>query len=252
MNWTIVKKEIKENFFAMKGMLWLFVVAILFSGMTYSFITVKELSLLAQTEVIMTMGKMILGVALLVSIILASVSFSNEKEQSTIESLMLTPISGIQLAKGKLMGILFMWLTIFLVSFPYIMTLSYGTSVGSVMSLFILIIGTSIVFMYSNIAISLSIIMGSSKNAMITAIVMFLITAIPSFLSTTMKKVGFGMIFESVSPLSNTINLMKGIIINKQDLISLSMFIIPIIIYVILSYFVLVIAVKRFNFEGGE
>ncbi|SHH92226.1 ABC transporter permease subunit [Clostridium grantii] len=252
MNWNIVKKEIKENFFAMKGVLWLFVVAVLFSGMTYSFITVKELSLLAQTEVMITMGKMILGVSLLISIILASVSFSNEKEQSTIESLMLTPISGIQLANGKLIGTMFMWLMIFLVSLPYMMTLSSGTGIGYLVILFILITGTAMIFIYSNISISLSIIMGSSKNAMITSILVFLITAIPSFLSTTMKKAGFGMILDGISPLSNTINLMKGVIINRQGLLSLSQYIIPIILYVILSYFLLVVAVKKFNFEGGE
>jgi ABC-2 type transport system permease protein len=99
---------------------------------------------------------------------------------------------------------------------------------------------------------TLSIIMGSSKNAMITSIVMFLITAIPAFLSTTMKKVGFGMILEKISPLSNVTNLMKGIIINRQGLFSLGAFIIPLVIYIVLSYIVLKVAINRFSFEGGE
>jgi len=252
MNLTIVKKEIKENFLAMKGVLWLFAVAILFSGMTYSFITVKELSLLAQTEVIVTMGKMILGVGLLISIILASVSFSNEKEQGTIESLMLTPTSGIQLAVGKLVGVMFMWLTIFMVAVPYVITLSFGTNIGLTMILFIFFAGTTVVFIYSTIAISLSILMGSSKNAMITSIIFFLITAIPAFLSTTMKKVGFGMILERISPLSNTTNLMKEIIINRQDMLSVLQYIVPLLIYVAIGYVIMTAAVKEFNFEGGE
>jgi len=252
MNTTILKKEIKENFLAMKGMLWLFAIALLFSGMTYSFITVKELSLLAQTEVMTTMGKMILGVALLVTIILASVSFSNEKEQSTIESLMLTPITSMKLAMGKLMGVMFMWLMIFLVSLPYMMTLSYGTTIGLTLIMFILIVGTIIIFIYATIGMSLSIIMGSSKNAMITSIIVFLITAIPAFLSTTMKKVGFGMILEKISPLSNVTNLMKGIIINRQGASSLLEYIIPLLLYIVLGYFLMTVAVKKFNFEGGE
>ncbi|MGB3367574.1 MAG: ABC transporter permease subunit [Acidaminobacteraceae bacterium] len=252
MNFTIIKKEIKENFLAMKGVLWLFAVSILFSGMTYSFLSVKELSLLAQSEVMVTMGKMILGVALLISIILASVAFSNEKEQSTIESLMLTPISGIQLAIGKLTGVIFMWLTIFVVAVPYIITLGRGTGLVFSMNLFILFAGTAIVFIYATIAISLSIVMGSSKNAMITSIVFFLLTAIPAFLSTTMKKVGFGMILEKVSPLSNVTNLMKGIIINHQELLALLQYIVPLIVYMLIGYAIMNIAVKRFDFEGGE
>jgi ABC-2 type transport system permease protein len=252
MNMTLIKKEIKENFFAMKGFLWLFVVALLFSGMTYSFITVKALSLLAQSEVIVTMSKMILGVSLLIILILSAVSFSNEKEQSTLESLMLTPITGFKLAFGKLMGVMFMWLMIFIVAVPYIMTLSYGTTTGTTVILFILLAGTVINFIYATIAMSLSIVMGSSKNAMITGIVLFLITAIPSFLSTTMKKVGFGLVLEKLSPLSNVTNIMKGVLINKQGLLSLSEFILPLILSVVLGFMILRWAIKKFSFEGGE
>ncbi|WP_410513622.1 ABC transporter permease subunit [Paenibacillus sp. BR2-3] len=252
MNKTIIWKEIKENIFAMKGTLWLFVVALLFSGLSYSFVSVKELSLLAQTEVMVTMGKMIIGVAVLISIILASVSFSNEKEQSTIESLLLTPISSFKLAIGKLMGTLFMWALIFIVSIPYIITLGHGTQVVPSMIGFFAIIGTMIVFIYSCLSMCLSILMGSSKNAMITSILLFLITAIPAFLSTTMKKSGFGKILDHVSPLSNFTSLMKGIIINRQDLFTLSNYILPLILYIILSYLLLRFALKKFNFEGGE
>jgi len=252
MNKTIVWKEIKENIFAMKGTVWLFIVAILFSGMSYSFVSVKELSLLAQNEVIVTFGKVIIAVALLISISLSSVSFSNEKEQSTIESLLLTPISSLQLAIGKLMGTLSMWLMIYFVSVPYIVTLGHGTQIVPSMLAFIGIVGTMIILIYSCISISLSIFMGSSKNAMITSTVLFLITAIPAFLSTTIKKSGFGAVIDYLSPLSNVTNLMKGVIINRQSLVSLSNFILPLTIYVILSFVLLNFAVKKFNFEGGE
>lgn len=249
---TIMYKEIKENFIAMKGLLWLFIVALLFSGMTYSFITVKELSLLAQTEVMLTMGKLILGVALLISIVLASVSFSNEKEQSTVESLLLTPVTGTKLAIGKLSGVIFMWLMVFALSIPYLLVLSYGTKIALSMILAILLIGTAIVFIYSAIAMCLSILMGNSKNAMVTSIVLFLITAIPAFLSTSIKKVGFGKILEKLSPLSNVTNMLKGIIINRQDVFSLTEFLVPLVIYTILSAIILKVAITKFNFEGGE
>jgi ABC-2 type transport system permease protein len=248
----IITKEIKENFFAMKGVWWMFVVAILFSGMTYSFVTVKELSLLAQTEVVVTMSKMILGVSLLVSIILASVSFSNEKEQSTLESLMLTPMTNMDLAAGKLVGVLFMWFMIALVSMPYLIVLTQGTTIVLSTILFTMIIGFVINLIFAMLAMSLSIMSGSSKNAMVTSIIIFLITAIPAFLSTTMKKVGFGMVLEKVSPLSNVIKLMKGILINHQSIISLSQYLVPLMLYVIIAFMLLKFTLSRFNFEGDE
>lgn len=249
---TIVKKEVKENLFAMKGMLWLFIVAILFSGMTYSFITVKELSLLAQTEVLVTMGKIIIGVSLLISIILASISLSNEKEQRTIESLMIAPIGNMTIILGKLIAVMIIWFMVFAVSMPYIMVLSSGTTLGIATLGFIFVIGTLVNLIFTLIATSLSVSLGSSKNSMIMSLVLFLITAIPAFLSTTMKKVGFGLIIDKLSPLSNVINLMKGTLINRQDMLSQLSLLIPLLVYVVAGYLLLVFVVEKFSFEGGE
>ena len=252
MNFSIIKKEIKENFYAMKGNIWLIIIATIFSIMSFSFVSVKELSLLAQTEVIVTMGKLILALGLLVNIILAAVSFSNEKEESTLESLLLTPVSKIQLAIGKLVGVLFMGLLVFIISFPYIITLSYGTGLVLRMIFFILVIGTLVTFSFSSISISLSILLGSSKSSIITSIIIFILTALPSLLSTPIKKVGFGAIIEKISPISNTFNLLKALIIEKQSLIGMLKFIIPLLIFSALSYGFLVFGTKKIAFKGGE
>jgi ABC-2 type transport system permease protein len=87
---------------------------------------------------------------------------------------------------------------------------------------------------------------------MITSIIIFLISAIPSFLSTTMKKAGFGMTIEKLSPLSNVINIMKEIIINKQGLLELSSLLIPFLIWIAAGYMFLRYAVNKLEFKGGE
>lgn len=252
MNLPIIKKEIRENFYAMKSNIWLIIVTIVFSIMSYSFVSVKELSLLAQTEIIVTMGKLIVGLGLLVTIILASVSFSNEKEESTLESLLLTPIPKIQLAIGKLTGVLLIGILVFIISLPYIITLSYGTGLVMKTVIFILLIGSIVAFSYASISIALSILLGSSKNAIITSIIIFILTGLPSFLSTSIKKAGFGAVIEKISPLSNTFNLMKAVIIEKQGFAGMLKFIIPILIFSVLSYMFLVYGTKKIAFRGGE
>jgi predicted histidine transporter YuiF (NhaC family) len=67
-----------------------------------------------------------------------------------------------------------------------------------------------------------------------------------------MKKAGFGLVLEKISPLSNVINLIKGIIIDRQDLFSLIQFIIPLLVYIGVGYFFLKYATCKFSFEGGE
>jgi ABC-2 type transport system permease protein len=252
LNLSIVKKELKENFYAMKGNIWLIIIALLFSIMSYSFVSVKELSLLAQTEVITTMGKIIIAIGLLITIVLASETFSNEKEESTLESLLLTPIPKMQLAHGKLIGSLLMGILVFIISLPYLVMLSCGTGLIIRVVPFILIIGTIVAFSYANISITLSILLGSSKNSIITSIIIFILTGLPSLLSTSIKKAGFGAVMEKISPLANTFNLMKVIIIEKQGLAGMMKYIIPIIIFSVFSYLFLVYGTNRIAFKGGE
>ena len=252
MNLSIIKKEFRENFYAMKGHVWLIIIAIIFSIMSYSFVSVKELSLLAQTEVIVTMGKLIIGLGLLITIVLGAVTFSNEREECTLESLLLTPVPKMQLALGKLTGVLLMGISVFIIALPYIITLSYGTGLVLRAILFILIIGSIIAFSYASISISLSILLGSSKNSIITSIILFILTALPSLLSTSIKKAGFGAVIEKISPLSNTFNLMKAVIIEKQGFAGMLKFIIPILIFSVLSYMFLIYGTKKIAFKGGE
>lgn len=252
MNLSIIKKEVRENFYAMKGNVWLIIIAIIFSIMSYSFVSVKELSLLAQTEVIVTMGKLVLALGLLITIVLSAVTFSNEKEESTLESLLLTPVPKMQLAIGKLIAVLLMGISVFIIALPYIATLSYGTGLIMRATLFILIIGSIVAFSYACISISLSIILGSSKNSIITSIIFLILTALPGLLSTSIKKAGFGAAIEKISPLSNTFNLMKAVIIQKQGFDGMLKFIIPILIFSVLAYLFLIYGTKKIAFKGGE
>ena len=105
---TILKKEIKETLFSMKGVIWFFVVTILFSVMNFAAVSVKELSLMAQTEQMVAFMKLVFEIGSFIAVILAAVSFSHEREEETLEALLLTPSSNIQLLMGKLSASLFM------------------------------------------------------------------------------------------------------------------------------------------------
>ena len=92
---SLIKKEIREHVISRKGMWIFFAISILFSGLTYSFISVKELSLLAQVEVTMTFMKLLIGISILFSIILGSTMVSGEREQGTLgKSIIDTDIKG--------------------------------------------------------------------------------------------------------------------------------------------------------------
>ena len=120
-------KEMKEHVLSRKGLWIYFALSILLSAMAFSFVTFKELSLLAQVEVNMTFLKILLGVGILISIIIGSTMISNEKEQGTLESLLLTPLSNLKIMVVKAATICVFWFGVLLISLPYFFALTYGT-----------------------------------------------------------------------------------------------------------------------------
>jgi ABC-2 type transport system permease protein len=125
MIYELVKKETKEHIFSKKGLGFLFVVSLLLTVLSFSFISVKELSLLDQPTVITTTFKLLLGVNILVSMVIGSTMVSGEKERGTLESLLPTPLTKKKIIVGKLLAILVFWFILTLVALPYLFVLPF-------------------------------------------------------------------------------------------------------------------------------
>jgi ABC-2 type transport system permease protein len=249
---ALIRKEIKENIVSRKGLLIFFVVSLLFSALAFSFVSVKELSLLAQVEVNMTFLKMMLGVSILVSSVLGASLISGEKERGTLESLLLTPLTKIQITIAKLMVILAFWLVLTLISLPYLFALSSGTTLFPTIVMYLYVIGTPLVLSFGGLSLIFSSWVSSTKNALLFSIILFFISALPMFLSTTMKKSGFAYYINQLSPASSSILALKDILVNKLSFSVVLQDIIPVLVFLILIAAGLYVAGKKVNLSGDE
>lgn|GEM_PF-1013837 len=251
INSAIIKKEIKENFFVMKGSLWLFIVALLFSVIALCFVSIQDLSMLAQSDIITTFSKLVIVIGCLITIILAATSFSNEKEQNTLESLLLTTVSKHEIAIGKLISIILMWLAVFILSIPYIIALGEGSSVSVSIIRSVFITGTLIVVIVALIATTLSIILLSSKNAIVTSIILFIIVAVPGFLPKAVIKSSAGSLLGYLSPLSSAFNILKSVATqNVNTSIATTGFYIAILVWVLIGTFIMNYGIKKIEIRG--
>jgi ABC-2 type transport system permease protein len=249
---SLIKKEIREHVFSRKGVWIFFAISILFSGLTYSFISVKELSLLAQVEVNMTFMKALIGISILISIILGSTMVSGEREQGTLESLLLTPLSKVKIILSKVVGILVFWLIISVISIPYFYALTYGANMLLTSLTYLYLIGLPMVISFSLLSLAFSSWIQSSKNATLLSIVLFLVTAIPMFLSTTIKKSGFAHLVDLMSPVSASMLTLKDWLVNRLSFFSIFMDSLPVLCFLGISIICLLYASKKMDFLGGE
>lgn len=249
---ALIRKEIKEHVLSKKGLWIFFAITILFSGLAFSFISVKELSLLAQVEVNMTFMKVMIGLSALVSLVLGSTMYSSEKEQGTLESLMLTPLSRMQITVSKLIGNIVFWLVISVLSLPYFYGLTIGTDLFPRVVVFLYFIALPLIISFTCLSLAFSAWLSSTKNALMLSIILFIVTAMPMFLSTTMKKSGFAYLFDRVSPVSSSLLAMKDYFVNKLSASMIIMDILPIIGFFFLSFASLYYASLKLDFKGGE
>jgi ABC-2 type transport system permease protein len=248
----LVQKELREQIFSLKGVILLTIVALMFSGLSYSFIGIKEVSSFSQASVIGTFMKVVLGFGMLMSIIVAASSIASEKEQGTLESLMLVPMHQRTLVAGKWIGAMAIWIVISIMAIPYLLVLGYGTGLYGTMLLYLFGFATLATGAFTAVATGLSMLVQSSRNAVMLTIALFLIVALPLFMGTTFKKTGFGSIIDHSSPLSTVINLTKELFLNKWTwgqamLGSLSLFVFAVLAFLFLRY-----AMKKLSLLGGE
>lgn len=249
---SLIKKEVREHVLSRKGVWIFFAISILFSGLSYSFISVKELSLLAQVEVNMTFMKALIGISILVSIILGSTMVSGEREQGTLESLLLTPLSNVKIILSKVVGILVFWLMISIIAIPYFYALTFGTNMLFPILAYLYLVGLPLVISFSLLSLAFSAWISSSKNATLLSIVLFLVTAIPMFLSTTMKKAGFAHLVDTLSPVSASMLTLKDWLVNKLSTFSIFMDSLPVLCFLGISIITLIYASKKIDLLGGE
>jgi ABC-2 type transport system permease protein len=208
--------------------------------------------LLDQPTVITTTFKLLLGVNILISMVIGSTMVSGEKERGTLESLLLTPLTKRKIIKGKLLAILVFWFILSLVALPYLVVLSYGTDMLPMILFYLYVIGTLLVIAFSSVALILSTLLSSTKNAMILALLFFLITVMPMFLSTMIKKTGFGKIINDMSPIASSMKGLKEIFVNKVGMSQVFIGMIPTFVFFVITILVALFVSKKVDFLRGE
>lgn len=247
----IWKKELQANFYTLKGMLWIVIASLLLSFTSYLLLTNKELSLLDQTELMLLLGQIILGVTLLIITIDASSSITTEFEKGTAETLFLTPLSMKGFLSGKFFASLTLWCMLFVVSLPYIVVTSEGSKLTLAFAGYIALLGTLGVIGFIAFIFAISLLFRSAKNTLTTSLILLLLFSTPALFSTTLKNNTVSQIFSQINPVDNMFSSLDNVLVDYQTSLFQNMhFILPLVLFCVLMIAFLAFAVKRFNEQG--
>src|SRR5206468_8413993 len=102
-SWTIVGEwELRDLWLGGRGLLLTLAFSLLLSVLAYLTATNRALNFLEQRESVNLTLQVAIAVGALLALLAAADTVSGERERGTLEALLLTPVSRLQLTSGKL------------------------------------------------------------------------------------------------------------------------------------------------------
>jgi ABC-2 type transport system permease protein len=249
----LYRHEISGSFYSWHGSAWIIAASLIFSLVAYLLLTDKELSLLDQGEMLFTLGEVIITLGIAMSAVSASSAISSEIESGTLESLLLTPITHRQIAIQKMFSIVTIWAILYLVSIPYLIVVASGTNLALSAVLYVGLYGTLLVTAISMISIVISWRLKSSKNSIMTTLMIVLILLAPSlFFGTSLKKTDFGLALENII-YSHVMNSMDSVLVdNEQTFLQQISHIWPVIAFALICALIFIVFTRKFEVKSAE
>ena len=171
-----------------------------------------------------------------------------------MESLLLTPITHRQIAIQKMFSIVTIWAILYSVSIPYLVVVASGTNLVLSAVLYVGLYGTLLVTAISMISIVISWRLKSSKNSIMTMLMIVLILLAPSlFFGTSLKKTEFGSALENINPVSHAMNSMDSVVVdNEQTFVQQIPHIWTVVAFTIICTFIFIVFTRKFEVKSAE
>jgi ABC-2 type transport system permease protein len=248
----VAGKEVRESLFGVRGSMWAVLSAVVLSLMSYLLLTDKELSLLDQTEMLYIVASLSVGLGLLVAGILGGDAVAGESERSTLESVLLAPISRGSLVAGKVWAVLAAWLLIFSISAPYILVVGAGSTVAVPALIYTFVLGTLCVAGFTALVVGISALAGSGRSVTLGSLAIFIGMSAPTLLGTALQKSWFGSIYNALSPFAQVRLSLDSVIVDKEGLLVQLPHVGALMAFVVLAATFAALATRRISLEGGE
>jgi ABC-2 type transport system permease protein len=151
--WAVVAgQELRDLWLGGRGLPLSIAFSVLVSVIAYLVATNRGLNFLEAREAVNLTLQVAIAVGALLTLLAGADAISGERERGTLESLLLTPASRLDLTAGKLMAALSLWLAGFAITIPYVWFLGRGIGVvgdalvtgivvGSLLSVFLVSLG---------------------------------------------------------------------------------------------------------------
>src|SRR5215218_8653557 len=192
--------------------------SIVLSFMSYLLATNKELSLTPPKEMVFFILQITLAVSLLISLIIGANAISGERENGTLESLLVTPVSRRQIILGKFLAALSPWPFLLAISTVYIALLAPTAQTFWLALLLVSILGSVLVIISAGFGLLVSIYSNSNRSSLSVSLVVLLLSVVETQLPSGGQTGNIGYLFKRINPIESTFQVTEKVLVNNRTI----------------------------------
>jgi ABC-2 type transport system permease protein len=201
--WAVVAgQELRDLWLGGRGLLLSLAFSSLLSVLSYLVATNTALNFLEQRESVNLTLQVAIAVGALLALLAGADAISGERERGSLESLLLTPVSRLQLTGGKLLAALSLWLAAFVVTIPYAWFLGRGVGIVGVALAVGVLVGTLLAIFLVSLSVLVSIFAGSNRVSLSVSLFVLLALFAPTQFPTSAQQGWAGDLLLRANPLT--------------------------------------------------
>ena len=174
----------------------------LLSTIAYLVATNTDLNFLERREAVSLTLQVATAVGGLLALLAAADAISGERERGTLETVLLTPVSRREIAVGKLLASLSLWLAAFVITIPYVWFLGRGIDIARDALAAGFVVGTLLAVFLAALGMLISLFSSSNRFGLSLSLFLLLALFAPTQLPTQAEKGWAGDLLIRLDPMS--------------------------------------------------
>jgi ABC-type transport system involved in multi-copper enzyme maturation permease subunit len=214
--WLVFQKELRDLWIGGKAMYLCLVLAAVLGGYAYIMARDSVLSLVPPPEMVYELLKAAMVAAVFVGLILGADTLSGDRERSTLEGLLLTPVSRRQLVVGKFFAAVSPGPVAWAIAIPYMKVLSQGDAVFGQAVFWAAVWYVLLVPAFTALGMFVGFWCNSNKTSMFVSLCIYLLFLLPTQLPGRAQGGFMGYLLQWVNPMAAERVFLSKILTNNR------------------------------------
>jgi ABC-2 type transport system permease protein len=251
--WPVVlQQELRDLWVGGRGLALSCAFSVLLSVIAYLVATNRALNFLEQRETVNLTLQVAIAVGALLALLAGADAFSGERERGTLESLLLTPASRLEITAGKLLAALSLWLAAFVILLPYAWFLGRGVGIVGDAVVTGAAVGTLLAVSLASFGMLVSIFSTSNRVSLSLSLFLLLALFTPTQLPSTAQGGWAGDLLLRIDPITAGEHYVGKILVNGRGWTEdVSWLISPLVAAVVLTAAALAFGSRFVRLSGG-